>query len=141
MRQEQINGYNRKMVLLSVIFVISTGIFTRLFGGVGFILANCVNMLTRIYVCYRFVAGLPLEPAVSVPPLLGLRPPPAVAAALVTAGLLAAGSESWLYPSSAAAHVAVGALCGAAVVAAAVYSELRLLQAVRERVGDKLKRS
>ncbi|KAF0289862.1 Protein RFT1 [Amphibalanus amphitrite] len=63
MRQEQINGYNRKMVLLSVIFVISTGIFTRLFGGVGFILANCVNMLTRIYVCYRFVAGLPLEPA------------------------------------------------------------------------------
>ncbi|KAF0289201.1 Protein RFT1 [Amphibalanus amphitrite] len=141
MRQEQINGYNRKMVLLSVIFVISTGIFTRLFGGVGFILANCVNMLTRIYVCYRFVAGLPLEPAVSVPPLLGLRPPAAVAAALVTAGLLAAGSESWLYPSSAAAHVAVGALCGAAVVAAAVYSEPRLLQAVRERVGDKLKRS
>ncbi|KAF0313045.1 Protein RFT1 [Amphibalanus amphitrite] len=141
MRQEQINGYNRKMVLLSVIFVISTGIFTRLFGGVGFILANCVNMLTRIYVCYRFVAGLPLEPAVSVPPLLGLRPPAAVAAALVTAGLLAAGSESRLYPSSAAAHVAVGALCGAAVVAAAVYSEPRLLQAARERVGDKLKRS
>ncbi|KAF0295431.1 Protein RFT1 [Amphibalanus amphitrite] len=100
MRQEQINGYNRKMVLLSVIFVISTGIFTRLFGGVGLILANCVNMLTRIYVCYRFVAGLPLEPAVSVPPLLGLRPPPAVAAALVTAGLLAAGSESWLYSLS-----------------------------------------
>ncbi|KAF0290905.1 Protein RFT1 [Amphibalanus amphitrite] len=141
MRQEQINGYNRKMVLLSVIFVISTGIFTRLFGGFGFILANCVNMLTRIYVCCRFVAGLPLEPAVSVPPLLGLRPPAAVAAALVTAGLLAAGSESWLYPGSAAAHVAVGALCGAAVVAAAVYSEPRLLQAVRERVGDKLKRS
>ena len=49
---------------------------------------------------YRFVAGLPLEPAVSVPPLLGLRPPAAVAAALVTAGLLAAGSESWLYSLS-----------------------------------------
>ncbi|KAF0290115.1 Protein RFT1 [Amphibalanus amphitrite] len=103
MRQEQINGYNRKM----------------------------------LPVRGRSAA----EPAVSVPPLLGLRPPAAVAAALVTAGLLAAGSESRLYPSSAAAHVAVGALCGAAVVAAAVYSEPRLLQAARERVGDKLKRS
>lgn len=141
MRQEQINGYNRKMVLLSVIFVGATGIFTRLFGGVGFILANCVNMMTRIYVCFWFVGGLPRDPALAVPPLAGLRPPAVVSAALLTGGLLAAGSERWLYGRSAAAHLAVGVLCGAAVLAAVVRSEPRLLGAVRSRVTDKLKRS
>ncbi|XP_037090773.1 protein RFT1 homolog, partial [Pollicipes pollicipes] len=64
MMQDEINGYNRRLVTLSVIFVGSTWILTKWFGGVGFILANCVNMLSRIFVCYRFVSRRPCDPAV-----------------------------------------------------------------------------
>lgn len=43
-----IYSYNRKMLFFSVIFIILSLLLTKLFGGIGFILANGANMLARI---------------------------------------------------------------------------------------------
>ena len=48
MSQKELDKYNRLMVLLSAIFLGLSWLLSRLFGSVGFILANCVNMALRI---------------------------------------------------------------------------------------------
>ena len=41
------------MLVFSFVFLSSSLLFTRFLGSVGFILANCVNMITRItYSCF-----------------------------------------------------------------------------------------
>ncbi|XP_054716362.1 protein RFT1 homolog [Uloborus diversus] len=49
MKQHQIDRYNKVMVYLSVGFLITAFCLVKLFGGVGFILANCINMAFRIH--------------------------------------------------------------------------------------------
>ena len=41
-------SYNRVMILFSVVFLSASLLLTQLCGSVGFILAHCVNMATRI---------------------------------------------------------------------------------------------
>lgn len=48
MSQNDLDKYNRLMVLLSAIFLGLSWLLSRLLGSVGFILANCVNMALRI---------------------------------------------------------------------------------------------
>ncbi|KAJ4442356.1 hypothetical protein ANN_03942 [Periplaneta americana] len=48
MNTAQLDRYNRIMAVLSVLFLVVAWLLTRLFGGVGFILANCYNMGARI---------------------------------------------------------------------------------------------
>ncbi|XP_053375538.1 protein RFT1 homolog isoform X2 [Mercenaria mercenaria] len=48
MSKSQVDRYNRKMVVFSVIFLLSSLILTAHLGSVGFILANCLNMAARI---------------------------------------------------------------------------------------------
>ena len=36
------------MLVFSCVFLVSSLVFTRLLGSVGFVVANCVNMLCRI---------------------------------------------------------------------------------------------
>ena len=40
--------YNRVMVVFSAVFLGAAIALTQLWGSVGFILANCINMFTRI---------------------------------------------------------------------------------------------
>jgi len=40
--------YNKKMLLFSLVFLVSSLMLTKQFGCVGFVLANCLNMSTRI---------------------------------------------------------------------------------------------
>lgn len=40
--------YNHKMMLFSVIFLVSSWFLSKQIGSVGFILANCLNMIARI---------------------------------------------------------------------------------------------
>ena len=47
MSQMAIDKYNQKMVMFSIIFLFSTWFLTY-FGAVGFIFANCLNMMLRI---------------------------------------------------------------------------------------------
>lgn len=45
---KQIDKYNYVMGIFSIIFIVMSFVLTRIFGPVGFIIANCVNMLCRI---------------------------------------------------------------------------------------------
>lgn len=45
---KQIDKYNYIMGIFSIVFIIMSFILTRIFGPVGFIMANCINMLCRI---------------------------------------------------------------------------------------------
>jgi len=48
MSHEQLDKYNRLMVLISAIFLGLSWFFSLIFGSVGFILANCINMSLRV---------------------------------------------------------------------------------------------
>nr|KAG5691675.1 hypothetical protein BaRGS_014130 [Batillaria attramentaria] len=48
MSKEQVDKYNKKMLVFSVVFLTMAWYLTRLIGSVGFILANCLNMTARI---------------------------------------------------------------------------------------------
>ena len=55
MSKEDVDAYNYKMMVFSVIFLAASWYLTFL-GSVGFVIANCLNMLLRIY--HRSVATL-----------------------------------------------------------------------------------
>ena len=48
------NRYNQMMLLFSVMFLFAAVILIQVFGSVGFILANCINMTTRILHRYMY---------------------------------------------------------------------------------------
>lgn len=48
MNQNSIDKYNKKMLILSAGFLISSYFLTKIFGSQGFIMANCLNMSCRI---------------------------------------------------------------------------------------------
>ena len=55
MSKEDVDAYNYKMMVFSVIFLAASWYLTFL-GSVGFVIANCLNMLLRIY--HRSVSTL-----------------------------------------------------------------------------------
>ena len=66
MSKEDVDAYNYKMMVFSVIFLAASWYLTFL-GSVGFVIANCLNMLLRIY--HRSVATLLVaEPGGEVTP-------------------------------------------------------------------------
>ena len=48
MSKEDVDSYNYKMMAFSVVFLGASWYLTVL-GSVGFVIANCLNMLLRIY--------------------------------------------------------------------------------------------
>lgn len=79
------------MLLFSLIFLSSSLFFTNLLGGVGFILANCVNMATRIAHSCHFIHSF-FSPTTHSP-LVDALPSMYSLAALVAAFLSTTGSE------------------------------------------------
>ena len=48
MSKEAVDSYNYKMMVFSVVFLGASWYLTVL-GSVGFVIANCFNMILRIY--------------------------------------------------------------------------------------------
>jgi oligosaccharide translocation protein RFT1 len=48
MSPQQLDKYNGLMVILSCMFLFLSWMLSRSIGSVGFILANCVNMILRV---------------------------------------------------------------------------------------------
>lgn len=82
---------NHSMVLTSVAFLVASCFFVWLFGPVGFILGNCVNMGVRIYHSYKFINKRYSESHYQ--PLLGLVPKPVFSCSLVIAALVTTISQ------------------------------------------------
>jgi oligosaccharide translocation protein RFT1 len=158
MTTPQVNRHNVWMIGFSAVFLLAAWQFTSLFGSVGFILANCVNMAVRAgrsaFFISRFVATLsspPSSPSSSLSALVALGvladalPPPPVLASLALAlavTTLSRGTLCCTLPLT-LAHIGLG---GVALVAVAVtvwvahrafLKDFAELYGGRRRVGEK----
>lgn len=137
MSHEQLDKYNRVMVLMSVIFLTLSWLLSHILGSVGFILANCTNMILRISHSLWFIHGQYRN--LSANPLRGLIPTKFELFSLLIAFVITASSSSFIYPTAALLHVAIGAVCGLFVVGAILFSEPELtsllITTVKKRFG------
>lgn len=131
MLDHQVDKYNRKMVALSVCFLLCACCFTRLCGSVGFVLANCVNMLCRIVICCRFVSTMPKGDCQTVAPLSALRFPAPVLACHLAVALAASVSEYRLYGQSVLAHLSTGVFCFLVLAAVHWVADTKLRRSLR----------
>ncbi|CAG7728936.1 unnamed protein product [Allacma fusca] len=51
MTQDQLDKYNRKLVIFSAVFLLGSFLFVRIFGSIGFFIANGLNMSLRVMPC------------------------------------------------------------------------------------------
>ncbi|XP_078310387.1 man(5)GlcNAc(2)-PP-dolichol translocation protein RFT1-like isoform X3 [Crassostrea virginica] len=132
MSKEQIDSYNNKMLLFSVILLVSSLFLTQHFGSVGFVLANCINMMCRIlhsvYFIHNYYLGSRYQP------LKGFLPSFAVLGSLVISYCVTAFSEYNLCCKSGnlynLLHIVIGGVCLLAVLVTIVISERDLVHFV-----------
>lgn len=130
----QINRYNQKMVGFSALFLVSSLLLTRYFGSVGFVLANCLNMGTRIghsvYFIHHYFEGSRYSP------LIGLLPSQSLLASLAVSLVVTATSEMVFCCDAGVLyrviHIGIGAVCFLGVLSTIYITEKDLLSFVRE---------
>ncbi|KAG7326306.1 hypothetical protein KOW79_009707 [Hemibagrus wyckioides] len=139
MSKEEVDRYNLVMLGLSASFLLLSYWLTWLFGGVGFVLANCCNMALRIIHSIIYIHRYFQDSGHT--PLSGLRPHPALLITLIISSILTAVSERMLCCDSGwllrIAHVSIGAVCLLAVVIVALLTEKRLVQFIRTQLLPK----
>ncbi|XP_055913987.1 protein RFT1 homolog [Eupeodes corollae] len=101
---KDIDKYNYLMAIFSISFLILSYILTSVFGPVGFIFANCINMFCRI--CYSTKFILHQYRPLGMNPLLGIIPGNLFILALITTGLLS--KYSMITMNSLLVHVGIG---------------------------------
>lgn len=137
MSPQQLDKYNGLMVILSCMFLFLSWILSRSVGSVGFILANCVNMILRIIHSLWFIKRQYKN--LKIKPLNGLIPSVLECTSMVLAFVVTATSSWLIYPDSAILHVIIGAISGIVVVLAILYDEPELMHSivviVKKRMG------
>uniref|UniRef100_A0A3B3BVC2 Protein RFT1 homolog n=1 Tax=Oryzias melastigma TaxID=30732 RepID=A0A3B3BVC2_ORYME len=133
MSKEEVDKYNLVMLALSASFLILSYMLTWWAGGVGFILANCLNMGLRIVHSLRYIRRY--FHTSHWTPLRGLLPSPPLLLALAVSAAVTAGSEAvfccdggW---SLRLLHIAVGGVCLLLVLSVTALSEKQLLLFIR----------
>eukprot|EP00043_Microstomoeca_roanoka_P014116 m.139083 g.139083 ORF g.139083 m.139083 type:complete len:573 (+) comp15934_c0_seq1:603-2321(+) len=138
--KSEIDEHNRWMVLFSVVYVVACLFLTQYFGAVGFILANCINMLARSGKSFYDIAQyMHVHPAIALHgnPLRGFIPSARVLAAFLLAYIVTTYSETLFMPTSswtllgAAIHVAVGAVSLVLVLMTIYFRERHFIADVR----------
>ncbi|XP_055019090.1 protein RFT1 homolog [Boleophthalmus pectinirostris] len=136
MSQKQVDKYNLVMLGLSVSFLLLSYALTWWAGGVGFILANCLNMglriLHSIVFIHHYFSSSPWKP------LRGLVPSPLLILALLVSAVVTALSEfafccerGWFFRLL---HVSVGGVCLCFVFLTVYVTETRLIQFVQTQL-------
>lgn len=121
----QLDRYNYMMALLSVLFLILSWALTRLFGGVGFILANCCNMAARIGHSVMYIKRQYQH--TEYKPLGGLIPGRYFLIMLVITFVVTQFSEFYLFDSSKLLHLIIGFVFFVGVLASWAYEERELI--------------
>lgn len=136
MSQKQVDKYNLVMLGLSVSFLLLSYVLTWWAGGVGFILANCLNMGLRILHSVVFIHHY--FKSSQWKPLRGLLPSPLLILALLVSAVVTALSEfafccsrGWLFRLI---HVAVGGVCLCFVLVTVYVTETQLVQFVQTQL-------
>uniref|UniRef100_A0A6M2DW67 Protein RFT1 homolog n=1 Tax=Xenopsylla cheopis TaxID=163159 RepID=A0A6M2DW67_XENCH len=102
-------------------------IFTYIFGPVGFILANCLNMFVRICHSVHFIADRYKDTKQN--PLYKIFPGRKFSACLILFGILLKISEEKLIPGQMLLHIAIGVICFAANLVVWGYENKNLILA------------
>ncbi|KAJ8931836.1 hypothetical protein NQ314_015233 [Rhamnusium bicolor] len=108
MNNKQLDRYNYIMVLFSITFLLISYIFTYIFGPVGFILANCINMGARITHSISFIKRKYKDTVYH--PLNGLIPGHKFITVLIISGIITKLSEVYMLKKSIILHLGIGAI-------------------------------
>ncbi|XP_060521470.1 protein RFT1 homolog [Cylas formicarius] len=126
MTNKQLDRYNYLLVIFSILFLLISYVLTNILGPVGFILANCLNMLARIvhsiYFIYNRYKGSKHNP------LKGLTPDVSFVFILIGSGFVTKFSERHLLPSSIVLHLFIGVIFLAASLAVWAYNNRDILK-------------
>lgn len=96
MTSEEVSNYNYIMTVMTFIFLACTWVFAKLFGPIGFTLANCCNFTMRIVYNFRVIDDRHRSPEVTNP-LKELLPNSTTVLTLVLSGIICMGSEYYVY--------------------------------------------
>ncbi|KAG6456583.1 protein RFT1 homolog [Manduca sexta] len=106
MTSAQLNSYNFLMVFFSITFLVLSYVLTYVFGPVGFIISNCINMFARILHSIHFINNKYRN--TEYKPLDGLRVGKVFILVLCVAGVVCKISENKLYNDSVVFHIIIG---------------------------------
>ncbi|CAG9786776.1 unnamed protein product [Diatraea saccharalis] len=109
MTSAQLNSYNYLMVFFSISFLLLSYVLTYIFGPVGFIISNCINMFARIVHSIHFISNKYKD--TDHKPLEGLYVGNFFLLTLFVVGCVCKLSENKLLNSSIISHIFVGAVC------------------------------
>lgn len=135
MTSSQLNSYNYLMVLFSVTFLILSYVLTYIFGPVGFIISNCINMWARIMHSIHFISNK--YKGSDYKPLEGLYVGKIFLLTLFIAGCLCKLSENKISQSSIFLHICIGALLLFFVLLAWAYENKALVIKVYRKLWEK----
>lgn len=140
MSKQQVDIYNQKMMVFSVVFLTAAWWLTTQLGSVGFILANCLNMALRIQHSVVYIRKF--FETTSCSPVAELVPSRTVLVALVLSFGATAVSESYFVSSGrlvgSLIHISVSAACLLGVMAAIYFTETRSVSFIRDMLTNKL---
>ncbi|XP_072437796.1 man(5)GlcNAc(2)-PP-dolichol translocation protein RFT1 isoform X3 [Chiloscyllium punctatum] len=132
MSKEEVDRYNFMMLALSLTFLGFSYCLTWWQGGVGFILANCLNMGLRITHSLQYISRY-FKHSKSQP-LKGLLIPGPLLLVYLGSGIVTALSQATLSEQclmSQLVHVLLGALCFSITLVTIFFTEPRLVWFVR----------
>ncbi|KAH3887483.1 protein RFT1 homolog isoform X2 [Dreissena polymorpha] len=141
MSKAQVDMYNQKMVVFSILFLLSSLFLTRHFGSVGFILANCLNMTARIVHSIYYIHNYFKDSEFN--PLQKVIPSPMVLAALMMALFVTLFSETMFCCNRGLIfrllHIAIGGLCLLSVLGVIYMQELSIIKFIKQQFKQRHK--
>lgn len=121
-----INKNNIVMICESVVFLVASYIFVLLFGPVGFIFGNCVNMGLRIIHSVLFISKRHRD--TNHHPLRGLILKPVFSGSLLFAALITNISSAYLFPDAKLFHFFIGGVMFLIVLLSWAYEDQDLIR-------------
>ncbi|XP_070558753.1 man(5)GlcNAc(2)-PP-dolichol translocation protein RFT1-like isoform X2 [Ptychodera flava] len=134
MSSQDVDRYNHKLLVFSVIFLFFSWLFTKLIGVLGFIFANCINMSVRIIYSIYFVKNYYKD--TKYRPLKCLIPSTMVLIAYIVSIIITVISETLccdkgrLYQL---VHVCIGGLCCLGVSLTIYFSEYDMIDFIMQQ--------
>ena len=135
----EVDAYNYVLGLLSVAFLFLAWACSKVFGPIGFIIANCSNFAFRIRHNFYVIEKRQRELGVDLPnPILAMIPSVITLLVIFGSGVICQLSEVYLYqPGSLQTvipHLALGAGCFLATCVVILFDEPLLLKFVAKIV-------
>ncbi|XP_078483510.1 man(5)GlcNAc(2)-PP-dolichol translocation protein RFT1-like [Ciona intestinalis] len=141
MDQNDLDKYNKKMLLFSILFLSCSYYLTKAIGSVGFIIANCLNMIARILHSVFYINRYYSSFQSITSPLLGLIPGIPVILTLCLSSILCMVSQAFFCCSKGlllrVLHVTIGAVCCIFTAAVIWFTETDVVQFLKDQFLSK----